>query len=75
MDAANLMWIPRQYQIELAVEGYHVLKENMIVYLAMEERTGKSLTAILIAEMCSNVNTVVVVTTAKAIEGWEEHLR
>jgi len=68
------MWIPRQYQIELAVEGYHVLKENMIVYLAMEERTGKSLTAILIAEMCSNVNTVVVVTTAKAIEGWEEHL-
>lgn len=69
------MITPWPSQIELAVQGYHILKEEMIVYLAMEERTGKTLTAILIAEMCSNVETVVVCTTAKALKGWEETLQ
>lgn len=67
--------IPYPHQIEAAVEGYHVLKEHMIAYLAMEERTGKTLTSILISEMCKNVNTVLVITKKKAKTdpgGWDD---
>jgi hypothetical protein len=46
----------------------------MIVYLAMEERTGKTLTAILVAEK-ANVKNVLVLTKKKALEGWHETLR
>ncbi len=59
--------IPRDYQVEIALEGYSILREHMIVYLAMEERTGKSLTSILIAEMCQNVNNVQILTLKKAL--------
>lgn len=65
------MMIPRLEQVGLAKEGYSILKEHMIVYLAMEERTGKSLTAVLIAEMCKNVEVILVVTKKKALAGWQ----
>jgi len=68
------MWIPQEHQIKIAFTGYQILKENMIVYLATEERTGKTLASLLIAEMCSNVSKVLVVTTKQAIEGWKECL-
>ena len=64
---------PYDYQVSLAKAGYDVLKEHMIVYLAMEERTGKTLTSILIAEQAA-VETVLVITKKKAIKGWEETL-
>jgi len=67
--------IPRLEQLELANEGYDILKEHMICYLAMEERTGKTLTSILIAEMCDNIETVLVVTKKNALEGWETTLK
>lgn len=70
------MYTPYSHQIEKAVEGYQILKKNALVYLAMEERTGKSLTALLIAEMCKNVKSVHIITTKKAkgdaSEGWIE---
>ena len=70
------MYTPYEHQVECAIEGYRILKENAIVYLAMEERTGKSLTALLIAEMCKNVDKVLVITTRKAMgdktTGWIE---
>ena len=59
--------IPRDYQLSCALEGYKILREHMIVYLAMEERTGKTLTSLIIAEMCQNVTNVQVVTTKSAI--------
>lgn len=65
--------IPYDYQTTLAKEGYGILKENMLVYLAMEERTGKTLTAILIAEQ-SAVQRVLVITKKKALSGWTETL-
>ena len=64
--------IPRDDQIALAVQGYHVLREHMIVYLAGEERVGKSLTAILIAEMCANVERILVITKKQPLKGWNE---
>ena len=67
--------IPKPQQIECAIAGYRILKENMIVYLAMQERTGKTLTSILIAEMCRSVDTVQIITKkGKPLDGWLDTL-
>jgi superfamily II DNA or RNA helicase len=66
---------PTKYQIEAVELGYSILKEHMIVYLAMEERVGKTIPSIMIAEMCSNVNSVLVATKKKAVEDWRKLLR
>jgi superfamily II DNA or RNA helicase len=64
---------PMDYQIDLANLGYGILKENAIVYLAMEERTRKTLISILIAEM-ADIKTVLIITKKKPLTGWEETL-
>ena len=68
---------PYPHQIELANEGYEILKEHMLVYLAMEERTMKTLISIIIAEACNNVNTVLVLTKKKILEEkvWQDTLK
>ncbi len=65
---------PYDYQEELAKEGFKILQQFMIVYFAMEERTGKSLTALLTAEHCTTVNKVLILTKKKALDGWKETL-
>lgn len=67
--------IPYTYQVELADNAYEILREDMIVYLAMEERTGKSLTAVLVAEKCEQVDTVLIVTKKRALDGWYDTLK
>jgi len=63
--------IPYDYQLAKADEAYQVLAEYMLVYLAMEERTGKTLTAILTIEKTSaNIQNVLVITKKNAISGW-----
>jgi hypothetical protein len=64
---------PYPHQTEIAKEAYNILAENMIVYLAMEERTGKTLTAILTCELTA-VNNILVITKKNAINGWEDAL-
>ena len=64
---------PYPEQLEMANEGYEILKKHMIVYLATEERTGKTLASILIAEMCK-INKVLVLTKKKAVEDWKSTL-
>jgi hypothetical protein len=66
---------PYDYQIEKAELAYEVLKEDMIVYLAMEERTGKTLTSILVAELSNSIKTVLVITKKKALDGWFDTLK
>lgn len=63
---------PRDYQLELADKAYKILKDNLLVYLAMEERTGKSLIGLLTLEKCSNVNRVLIITKKNAISGWQD---
>jgi len=65
--------IPYEHQIDLAERAYDILRDEMIVYLCCEERTGKTLTAILVAEM-SNVQKILVITKKKALDGWFETL-
>jgi len=66
--------IPWISQTELAKEGLAILRKNGLVYLAMEERTGKTLTAILIAEE-ANVNKVLVITKPKPLKDWLKTLK
>jgi hypothetical protein len=66
---------PRESQIRMAERAFAVLKANALVYLAAEERTGKTLASILVAEKCTTVNRVLVVTKKKALDGWRDTLK
>lgn len=57
----------RPYQIEIAEQGAEQLRKRGICYLAMETRTGKTLTALKIADKIG-FGEVLFVTKKKAIE-------
>lgn len=66
--------IPDPHQELAAEQGYAILAEHMICYLAMEERTGKTLSAILICEM-ANVHDILVITKkGKPLKGWQDDI-
>jgi hypothetical protein len=64
---------PWPEQKAMAGEAIKVLKEHGLVYLAMEERTGKTLTAILIAED-TIANRILVISKKTALKGWNDML-
>lgn len=57
----------RDYQTDIINKSVEVLKQHGFVYLAMEVRTGKTLTALGIANMFSETKNVLFVTKKKAI--------
>ena len=61
----------RNYQKELANKGVTILTVHGIVYLAMEVRTGKTLTALEIAKLYGSKN-VLFITKKKAIKSIEK---
>ena len=61
----------RDYQEELSVQGAEILKKHKIVYIAMEVRTGKTLTALEIAKVYGSKN-VLFITKKKAISSIEK---
>lgn len=67
------MITPWDHQVSIAKDAVEIIKDNMIVYLAMEERTGKSLTSLLMAEQL-DVQRVLIITKKKALSGWTELL-
>jgi len=62
------------HQTRIADESYKVLKAYGLIYLSMEERTGKTLTSILVCEM-SKAKNILIITKKKALTGWEETLQ
>jgi len=56
----------REYQIELSERGVKILRSKNIVYLAMEVRTGKTLTALNTAKLYG-AKRVLFLTKKKAI--------
>lgn len=63
-------------QVSVGKEALAVLKQYGLVYLAMEERTGKCGTAMWMAEQLpESVERILVVTKKKALEGWQEALK
>lgn len=67
------MITPYPHQVELADEVMVVLRQYGVAYLASEERTGKTLAAILAAES-SLATRVLVITKKKALQGWNDTL-
>ncbi len=65
---------PYKHQLELSTQGFAILKKHGLVYLNMEERTGKTLIGILIAETSPLIVRVLIITKKKALEGWNETL-
>lgn len=63
---------PFQHQIEKSEECWYHLKTKGYVYLAGKPRSGKTLTAILIAEKSTLINSVLVLTKKAALGGWEK---
>ena len=63
----------RDYQVRISDEAVEILKEHGLVYLAMEPRTGKTLTSIVTAYKVGAKN-VLFVTKKKAIDDVLEQL-
>ena len=57
----------RDYQLEIAKKGVEILTNNNLVYLAMEVRTGKTITSLEIAKLYG-ANNVLFLTKKKAIK-------
>ncbi len=64
---------PYPHQSRISEQAYEILRNQGLVYLAMEERTGKTLTAILTCEM-SKAQDILIITKKKALKGWEDTL-
>ena len=61
----------REYQKEIVEEGYSKLLNKNLVYLSMEVRTGKTLTALSLADKFTNKKGILFVTKKKAIKSIE----
>jgi hypothetical protein len=61
----------REYQSEIITKGVQVMYKHRFLYLAMEVRTGKTLTSLAIAEKL-RVSNVLFVTKKKAISSIED---
>jgi hypothetical protein len=62
----------RDYQTKIIYDGAKILNEHGFLYLAMEVRTGKTLTSLGIAsKILCNINRVLFVTKKKAISSIE----
>ena len=61
---------PWESQIEGAKQGLEILRKHAIVYFAWEERTGKSLTTLLIAEKANVIKVLIITKKGKPSDGW-----
>jgi hypothetical protein len=58
----------REYQQDIVNRATEIIKVNRFVYLAMEVRTGKTLTSLSICDNLDNVDNVLFITKKKAIK-------
>jgi len=64
---------PRKHQLEISKQALPILKNYGLVCLSMQERTGKTLISLLLAEEVK-AEEVLIITKKAALEGWQEHL-
>ncbi len=62
------------HQEQISDEGLNKLDLHNIVYLAMEERTGKSITSLLICEKRPKTKSTLIITKKKSLDGWKDTL-
>ncbi len=68
------MIVPEEHQEKYSTEILAILRKYGLAYIAWEERTGKSLTGMLVAEK-SKAKSILIVTKSKAKKGWEKLLK
>lgn len=66
-------WTYYPHQIDIADRALEKLRAYGLVYLSLEERTGKSGISIRMIEQ-SLAKSALIITKKKALPGWEEHL-
>lgn len=66
------MWTYNDHQVVGAHWALATIREDGLAYLAWQERTRKTGTALLTVEI-SLAKTCLIVTKFKALEGWQEH--
>lgn len=65
---------PYPHQVTIHGQAKQIFDKHNIVALSMEERTGKTLIAIMLAES-SDAKRILILTKKKALPGWKEHMR
>lgn len=60
--------IPHDYQRKMFYDGLHILRKHNIVYFSAEERVGKTIPALLLADHFAD-KSILVLTKKRAIEG------
>ena len=65
---------PLPHQLEKAKECLKIIEEKGMTLLAGEPRSGKSFTAILVAEQLEDVRRVLVLTKKNAISGFKKFI-
>jgi len=73
LDKGSINMKPREHQIEGAEWALKTIRKYGLAYLSWEERTGKTLTALLTVEN-SKARNCLIITKKKAIPGWEDTL-
>jgi len=68
------MITPLPHQVKFSAICWELLKVKGYVYLAGKPRSGKTYTAILIAEKSNRISSVLVLTKKAAISGWEKFI-
>lgn len=63
----------RDYQIRVANKGKQLIDKYSIAYLGMEERTGKSIPAIMIGDLIG-AKRGLILTKKNALDGWDKTL-
>lgn len=66
--------IPKNHQYEKAKECWQIMLKYRYVYLQGLPRSGKTLTALLIAEMSKRIQSVLILTPKAAIPGWDKFI-
>lgn len=64
------MIIPKVHQLTKSAEAFKILKALGYVYIRGKPRTGKTLTAMITCEYSDKINTVLIITKKKALDGW-----
>lgn len=72
--SSNSKYQPYPHQIELSEQGSKILKDKGLVYLAMQERVGKTLTSLLICEK-TKAKKIFIITKKAVVENWVKEVQ
>lgn len=64
--------IPKPHQLIMAEQTLYTIRSYKLAYLVGEERTGKTLSSLIVAQRMTEVDMVIVITKKQALDGWHD---